>query len=532
MTTTKTQLTDTGEKFGGARKDQDHSHLTHQSSGPDELSAVWPKPKFRKMMLDKTLHPEKGSYYQAVYKNLAKYPPKIDFVGVRRTEWPALWRSGILWIKASFESDTPFNIQNLRDAYDAYMHSLAPNRKDSKGLAVNACGKGSMNTVRYPFTFRGQNKALALTLWKLGYPFEPYISEKDGFCISELYMNSDHSFSNPFWQVMEGRGVKTYYTDDRTKYPSEAEAFNALKAFVEKVIETRRADDKNPKPKKTTSPVSPYSKRPQPDKTSVRIGPTNPKRVGDCTPQDLINGLGFRGVEFGNWVPNGERQRLLNDTYDAAFDLCSIVRVPAGFGSLWGRLGVAYGSRGRGAASAHYNTDKKLIHINRYPGVGSYAHEMGHAIDYFLSEHYGISNMVTKDAPLSHCYDEYVSSHNPEFHALMQQIIKRSPNYIRAARSNDIRRAGQYWASRRELFARAFESYVNDILKQNNRLNEFLVYGVENEEDSITWSQGVNPYPGGKEREAINELMNQFVRGSLHSIMMKIAESYESKTQS
>lgn len=67
----------------------------------------------------------------------------------------------------------------------------------------------------------------------------------------------------------------------------------------------------------------------------------------------------------------------------------------------------------------------------------------------------------------------------------------------------------KYWSSNVELFARAFECYLFDKLKEKGRYNNFLV--SEKYQDSVELGSGlrINVYPDGKERVRINELFDK-----------------------
>lgn len=110
----------------------------------------------------------------------------------------------------------------------------------------------------------------------------------------------------------------------------------------------------------------------------------------DISSEDFIKTFGFRGAEFGNWVSQGgsekERQGMINSAYDALMDLAKIIDVPEKALSLNGSLGIAFGSRGSGRASAHYEPNTVVINLTKTRGAGTLAHEWFHALDnYFAS---------------------------------------------------------------------------------------------------------------------------------------------------
>jgi len=113
----------------------------------------------------------------------------------------------------------------------------------------------------------------------------------------------------------------------------------------------------------------------------------------DVTAEKFADSFGFRGVQFGNWVAQGSekqaRQGMLNQAYDALMDLASIVNVPPKAISLNGTLGLAFGARGSGWASAHYEPDTLVINLTKTRGAGTLAHEWLHALDNYFSHQRG-----------------------------------------------------------------------------------------------------------------------------------------------
>lgn len=112
-----------------------------------------------------------------------------------------------------------------------------------------------------------------------------------------------------------------------------------------------------------------------------------PRRIDrDVTADDFVKDLGFRGIEFGNWSAQDERQRILNMAYDGLMDLAEIMGVPPKAMSLNGTLGMAFGARGGGRFAAHYEPGKLVINMTKIRGGGSMAHEWAHAMDHYFGE--------------------------------------------------------------------------------------------------------------------------------------------------
>lgn len=106
----------------------------------------------------------------------------------------------------------------------------------------------------------------------------------------------------------------------------------------------------------------------------------------DITSDDFIREFGFRAVEFGNWVAGDERQKAVNHAFDALHDLADILDISPKALSLGGRLAVAFGARGGGRFSAHYEGTLRVVNLTKLRGAGSLAHEWGHALDHHFGE--------------------------------------------------------------------------------------------------------------------------------------------------
>lgn len=220
----------------------------------------------------------------------------------------------------------------------------------------------------------------------------------------------------------------------------------------------------------------------------------------DVTPDDFLNEFGFRGVEFGNWVPQAERQMYLNKTYDAIKDFCAIVGISPKAFSLGGRLGLAFGARGHSRAMAHYEPAKDVINLTRMSGVGSLAHEWFHALDNYLAKQKtgNVSDMasVTNDTARKVVGDVWNE---------MRTAMQRLDYHKRSSR------AGEYWGRTEEEFARLFENYIYDRLAEKQAKSPVLVREdilLDNiGEDSVERNSW--PYPSIAENRQMKPLFDK-----------------------
>ena len=156
-------------------------------------------------------------------------------------------------------------------------------------------------------------------------------------------------------------------------------------------------------------------------KSLRREGPPRRPAGLNVKPEDLMREFGFRGVNFGNWTNQEERQLFVNQAYDALQDLAEIMRIPAKAISLNGLLGLAFGAQGTGgAAAAHFIPGVNEINLTKTSGAGSLAHEWAHALDHYFAAQAG---------------DKYAKSNEPFISALFERMKEDSsvrPEIIKA----------------------------------------------------------------------------------------------------
>lgn len=98
---------------------------------------------------------------------------------------------------------------------------------------------------------------------------------------------------------------------------------------------------------------------------------SNEERTGqsyrdhDITPDEFMQTFGVRGGQFGNWVTGDERQQMLNASYDGFMDLAKTLNIEPKAIGLNGTLGIAFGARGSGVASAHYEPSEQVINLTK-----------------------------------------------------------------------------------------------------------------------------------------------------------------------
>jgi hypothetical protein len=102
-----------------------------------------------------------------------------------------------------------------------------------------------------------------------------------------------------------------------------------------------------------------------------------------------------------------------------------------------------------------------------------------------------------------------------------QQVteVKSESAFSKSAKEldNATGRKAVYFSDIKEMWARAFESYISDKLKEKGIINTYLVHSVNNSEYAL-----FNPFPAGEERKTINKAFDNLIKtmkdeGYLHT---------------
>lgn len=252
-----------------------------------------------------------------------------------------------------------------------------------------------------------------------------------------------------------------------------------------------------------------------------RTGPE--RRKGDVSPEQFSDAFGFRGVQFGNYVESPRRQADLNRAYDSLHDLADVLNVPTKALSLNGRLGLAFGARGKGKAAAHYEPGEVAINLTKGNGPGALAHEWFHSLDNYFGR-YDVStdgkitsggDYMTEAQRAGRVFKDgrYVDAEYPvrqEVYDAFKGVMKaiNSSDMLRRSERLDGVRSKPYWSTDVEMAARAFERYVQDKARMAGVENDYLVNirkAPEHNTDN-TWAYPTNAELDGGIREAFDHL--------------------------
>lgn len=221
--------------------------------------------------------------------------------------------------------------------------------------------------------------------------------------------------------------------------------------------------------------------RKEKERQMVYFNPSGDRRGPDhrqgnaATPEMFADTFGFRGVQFGNWTSGADRQAALDQAYDALMDMAGVLGLTPRAMSLDGELGLVFGARGGGAASAHYEPGAVVINLTKTKGAGALAHEWWHALDNYLARHGGV--------PLGHVTDGHgLDQLRPEVRAAIGAYMQAVDGSEYARRSRD---KGDYWGRSTEVGARLFESWIDYKLNGAGEHSPFLASGLNPDVESL-----------------------------------------------
>ncbi|MGI5066133.1 LPD1 domain-containing protein [Treponema putidum] len=80
----------------------------------------------------------------------------------------------------------------------------------------------------------------------------------------------------------------------------------------------------------------------------------------------------------------------------------------------------------------------------------------------------------------------------------------RKSRFYAAAVQLDSKKGKEYWAAPHEMAARAFSAYIDDKLREQGRVNDYLAFATTNDFYNDPVLGNTYPYPEGEERERIN----------------------------
>ncbi|MGY3582117.1 hypothetical protein ACVIGB_000960 [Bradyrhizobium sp. USDA 4341] len=569
-------IDDAGEKIGGARKDWRERHMSLDDlAGMTDAEAilhvkkdsVWPQPDWEAVVAN-GMPADTAAHVKLIRDRLAKEPRPL-----RNSADPSETRKGYVRMVSSVRNKM-MSARNLEDVKNAYFDIV--DEYGIRNIKTDASAQAAFYSVYQgrscPFTIASADSRKVRDMLVEGFPGKV-----------------------PAWR----KGIKIYPAASGDGFILTKKGLQTGPVFETESAAWKWLQDEGAKPKvqKTTKDLV-VPDRPHLDQLE-RNGLPDRRAGRDVSADDFISAFGFRGVEFGLWLPNDERQKVLNLAYDAFHDLADVLDWDPSRMSLDGTLAVAFGARGGGRHAAHYEPGRKVVNLTRIKGAGSLAHEYAHAFDNWAGEvdrdaptrtvasgsgwYHRVQNVRSMlknlDEDQVHAWDvidkklfsvalsreeaidltntkiSHIAVEVDRFTAirateLAKPVGSRNLPYVRKINEyltsqNDRKRAlsahlerlasqdctsfgsrkssysveagklcgksGEYWMRPTEMFARAFESYVFDRLREKGAVSDYLVHGVEEDRYVDPETYKGNPYPVGDERKEINRSIETVV---------------------
>lgn len=188
------------------------------------------------------------------------------------------------------------------------------------------------------------------------------------------------------------------------------------------------------------------------------------------------------GIQFGQYVSDRQRQIHVQCIAEALADLADVIGWNDSDIALNG-LGIAIGARGRSTAKAHYDPSFHVTNLTRDRGAGSLAHEWGHGFDHCLFDRQWNKSKARflstslREAPSLGIETSLVAAMQAVLDAMKSSGYQyRLQTVVTEMISNGQMSLNRrtYWLSIEEQFARCFERYVQETLRQQDRENSYL----------------------------------------------------------
>ena len=536
------KIEDFGEKIGGARKDLYAAYCelmkvaTEKEIEKVPLSKSFPAPNYKRL-LESGVESWKVDAVRALRDTIPTKPKKYSWNLKDWSEKAAILRDmsiGILenkWTEEEFAEELEkFKTHESKYSYHiVYSREMAGKIAD-KMLIYKIMGhERDCSALEFVKAYNHRNDdgdySVALVEMHGADKYRILCYGATKIDVLERYQNLDkfeekepREKKNPF--KVYRRGCSNYfiigykfgkeYVDVKSSFEKSEEAFAYIDSHLEELEEILKKYREIP-----------YERE---SENTPRVGKL--QREGDVTPEKFQETFGFRGVEFGEWVENKNRQENLNQAYDALMDMAEVLNLPPRALSLNGSLGLAFGSRGRGgknAPLAHYEPIKVVINLTKKNGSGSLGHEWFHSVDNYFGrkEKKSATAMLTQNFMQEKA--ENVSAEVFDGFKFIQKIINQS-EMVERCKNLDKHRTGIYWTLPEEMAARAFEVYLKSKLEEKGIRNDYLVNFRSEESWAKATEKGFKmektyPYPTATEMEDIKtayEFLFDSIRFKMH----------------
>lgn len=502
------KISDTGEFIPGAKKhlrssDAARHRASNSSQGTSRLSQLWPEPDWAQLHAENRYSPATLGTLAAAYWSLTANPHDQDMFGVRAKDWPTLYDQGVAIARQLVESAERHD--RLSDLWLRALKLLGARQgcSLSQVLPLAAIGRFGGRKLYPPFRSSPKMAWLKDSMVELGWPADDSVL-KAGIGVKAKKLNA--SPDELVWMVVciHPRPCVAAGHANLTRSDAMCKAQEAIAAYLE--ADARAKDTRRKVTRRANVDLG------------NRMGPDYLKGQ-DVTPEALIHTFRLRGVQFGEALSEVEKQRWLNEAFCALHDLARAIGFKPSWIGLGGgdepRLALAIGARGSSNHAAHFEPTLRVINLTRQSGAGSLAHEWAHAYDCHLA--YRTFAEAFKSGTFSSDFFSAVHFLIDESRAIRKEALAAAVSLCNALLSiteNKFRIQAQaierlkgsrkrYWTKDVELWARSFESFVEDRLLQAGEISPWLVHGTL---PSMQLDPTLSPYPLGTQRQHFNDL--------------------------
>ena len=473
------------------------THVIQNDNSSDisvALKDIWPEPKWLEM-LDDGVEQKVIATICGIYHSLVKKPHR------RRLKICEIWISDEMWDKSFIEvvSVIKSGCENATSLEDIDRLRLVFKEKYPEGSISHykqyAAGVMTKRSFRRVFHGDDYSERYARLLPYLDFPATVNPKRIKLFPVE---MHENGKPSRRFYRLCEVNKRSCSYLKELNGKLNKFSSYTDAAEFLNSDL----GDMFSVEPKSKEKPYTPKKS----------LGGI--KGVGDNyqrTPEELMSHFGFRGIQFGNYLPQKERVSFVSNTHYAFAMLSELLGIP----KKWiggGDLGLSFGARGHGFASAHYEPEQRVINLTRFNGAGSIAHEWMHSLDArLMKKHVGEEGLLSDYLLKRRNGFNFDTKSGKSFRAFVEivKVCTEDSEYVSNARHISRQsRAPKYWDKPCELVARAFEAYVQDSLVMQGYESQWLAFGTleANYEDN-----GKHPYPISLDRARINEAFSWFL---------------------
>lgn len=407
-------IQDFGEKIGGARKDLwslrglDIDDMTGMNEAERKKYVkkdnVWKRPDYNKMMAD-GMSPRVAYFIKSVRDSLPTGPYIRRTYGPEETQ--AAQENYISFIGKM--RDAAMSLKEDKDIagfFDrtirTYLHKDPGSYYAQVDPSVNGLIDRKVMSIQHMESLSRLDRAIKLK--EFGYsPEQKVLSKYEFFQYDGETAKFGADRGRNRLEIKTRGGYYFGYPDGKMADPNNWEKGTWF-ALCHGVVVLNNAPDKETLQKAVLAAEQavPTTKAGKERKTRfvppqlehIRFTGMDVRDGRHMTGQNYMDTFGFRGGEYGNWMNEKDRQASLDMGYESLYAMAKALNISLEDISLGGKLAIAFGARGQGAAAAHYEPLREVINLTKMHGAGSLAHEWGHAMDDILNKQIGGSTLT------------------------------------------------------------------------------------------------------------------------------------------